>query len=229
MKSTSTTTTTTTKPIISARYSNDKNDEPKKSNEKEQIVIGVPIFPLRFMLIDCESPDGINLLSEVFMLLIEWDYKKQEFLIIDNLHLFCAVNTAFVDRDKCYNIYKNVTGLSFGTLNKIGLPYNQVIIQVHAFLTKYANAYIVARDPRLDAFLLCIENVYEILNFLQQPYCIDFYWRKNRPEDISKYAQSYECEHHEPLLNGKPVHCAKVDVYIMYYWLAKYGLMLLYC
>jgi len=196
-----------------------KNEAVSKAVTKEQAA-----STTTFILIDTESADGKHWLSEVYILVVHYESVTDQFTTVEDLHLYGTVNPKRMNRTDAFYIYEHVTGLSFENLNHYGTPYASIKHQVHKLISKYPEAILLAREPKLDRHLLGLPHIEEVLDYLQFPYSELYYARKDRPPEITEHCEQFLCNMHEEVSVGQP-HCAKVDVLIMLSWLSTVGIM----
>lgn len=181
----------------------------------------------QWLLIDTEAAESKSVLTEVCLLVVEYTIATQQWKVVDWYHSLVNVNPATINRQASSFVYKQITGLSYSTLNRVGKPYAQVIADVHAFMNRYSWIPRFSRDPSvLDEPLLQLppKSVYEVLTQLHQPYSSMFHNRFQRPVELHALAATKHCcSNHHPLVNGQHPHCAVSDVYEMFFWLMYFG------
>src|SRR5690349_20006103 len=99
--------------------------------------------PDQFILLDTESVDGQEYLSEVYMLLVNYT-PETGFTLGRDLHLLVRADRRRMKKSDDKKIFKEVTGLSYATLSKHGSSYSYVISQVRNFIHAFPNAVLIA-------------------------------------------------------------------------------------
>lgn len=125
-------------------------------------------------------------------------------------------------------IQHEITGLDPDRLACEGVHYVTGLQRWNDFCDSFSDDRCIklARDPRLDQFLLKDPHIFEVCDFLHSPFDQLFILRKNRPEDIEQLChQKNRCSYHSPLAPSK-YHCALEDSLIISLWILRYGLFL---
>lgn len=179
-----------------------------------------------FMIVDVESLDGAQTLSELAAVVFQL-HDNDQLIVLEEFHRLVRPRAYLTPEKQALrlHIYRQVTGLSYHTLRQHGDSIRQVLIDFAEFMKRHAPCTVLARDPRMEQRVLSTvltQPIHEVCDYLHAPHDELFQLKKYRP-DFSQLHTLSHCQYHEAITTLTPPHCARNDVYTQLLWLYYYG------